>query len=225
MSDLALAAAPQATLAAALVCAQQSAQAVGKASKNAFHGYKYASAEAIIVEGREALTSAGLAMLRLSSSLVSEPTQIIGKDDKPVTVEQFVLRATFRLYHVSGQFLDLTADMPVVPEKGRPMDKATSTAGTYLLGYMLRDLLMLPRVDAAEEVDARNDGKPKAENLTPALLASTFEVYLKQIAAAADVPTLTKIHGEMYKSQLSKADKDKLHEQCAVRRKQVETPA
>ena len=53
--------------------------------------------------------------------------------------------------------MGLKYETPIIPDKGRPMDKAVATARTYALGYMLRDLLLLPRVEPSADVDARDD--------------------------------------------------------------------
>jgi hypothetical protein len=58
----------------------------------------------------------------------------------------------------------------VVPERGRPLDKAFAVALTTSLSYLLRDLLQMPRGDEAD-MNARNDlpqeqhrpAKPQAE--------------------------------------------------------------
>ena len=47
--------------------------------------------------------------------------------------------------------------VPVLPEKGRPIDKAEAGARTYALSYFLRDLLLIPRVDEGSDVDQRDD--------------------------------------------------------------------
>ena len=48
----------------------------------------------------------------------------------------------------------------IILEKGRPLDKAIAGADTASLSYMLRDLLILPRVEAGTEMDddAREQG-------------------------------------------------------------------
>lgn len=136
------------TLAAALVAAQSAAESVGKDATNKFHNYKYASAEAIMVEARAALNSAGLATLMEQWELLP-PTH----DGAPERVKvQFLT-----LHANSDQTLKGVAEYFVLPEKGRPEDKATATALTYAEGYYLRGLLCLPRVEEGSEVDERND--------------------------------------------------------------------
>lgn len=136
------------TLAAALVAAQTSAESVGKDATNKFHNYKYASAEAIMVEARHALNSAGLATLMERWELLP-PTH----DGAPERVKVHFLT----LHANSDQTLKGETEYFVMPEKGRPEDKATATALTYAEGYYLRGLLCLPRVEEGSQVDDRDD--------------------------------------------------------------------
>lgn len=130
------------SIAAALVTAQKAAHAVEKGSKNTFHRYAYASAEDVIEASRKALAAGDLALLPLGY----EVSEDCGR-----------LRARYALLHASGDKLELSSETPVVPEKGRPLDKAVATAKTYDLSYLLRGLLLLPRVEEGTEVDARDD--------------------------------------------------------------------
>ena len=139
----------------ALVEAQKIAKSVGKDKSNSFHRYKYASAEAMIEEARGALTEAGLAF-RCVGAIASTP------DGKPP-----MLLVCYKLSHISGEHEIIESETPIIEEKGRPFDKAVATAKTYDLGYTLRGLLLLPRVE--EEVDERDDRRyePKANNVVP----------------------------------------------------------
>ncbi len=132
------------SLAERLVRAQQSAQAVTKDARNEFHKYDYVSSESIIREAREALHSAGLSVVCVSSNV-----------DR--SSEAALLIAIYRVQSVSGEGMDMHYETPIVPDKGRPMDKAVGAARTYSLSYFLRDLLLLPRVDKRDEVDQRDD--------------------------------------------------------------------
>lgn len=135
-----------ANLAAALVKAQACAEAVAKSSINSFHRYKFASAEALIEEGRSALSSNGLALMTSSWDVVPSPIEGI--------TSRVVVH--YLLVHSSGESLELHAETSVLPEKGRPQDKAEATALTYNLGYFIRGLLLLPREEEGA-VDARDD--------------------------------------------------------------------
>lgn len=158
-----------ATLAAALVAAQKAAQAVAKSSKNAFHGYKYASAESIVEEAKDALNGAGLALIATGWEVV--PSEV------PSVESKVVVRYT--LVHAgSDNAWYFTAETSIIPEKGRPQDKAEATALTYNLGYFLRGLLQIGREDPSTSVDARDD-TAKTPVVTPeetALIATVTAV-------------------------------------------------
>jgi hypothetical protein len=164
-----------APLAKALVEAQKAARAVGKDAANAFHKYKYASAEAIIEEARGALSDAGLALIYLGH----EPTQPLmapfsiydwinegGKVSEamkeefarapwPTTPYRVLIR--YVLVHESGSTVPFVDNAAVIIEKGRPPDKAESGALTTSLGYVLRGLLLLPRVEEGTDRDQDDD--------------------------------------------------------------------
>jgi hypothetical protein len=144
---------PRPGLAKALAKAVLACAPVEKAAENSYHKYKYASSEAIIDEGRKALASAGLVLLPVEASLVGS------ERDGP---DRFELVRTLLLLHESGESLPLRVVWPVVPDKGRPLDKATAAADTLSLAYLLRDLLLMPRVDEADEVAARDDRQAQA---------------------------------------------------------------
>lgn len=144
-------------LALAIVNAQRAVRSALKTSENKFHGYKYASAEEVLTVGREALNDNGLAMLPISEDF--EPIAPI--DDKCGGAVAMV-RCKYLVIHESGSTYEFSTDVPVVPERGkssgwsRPADKATFSARTEALGYALRDLLLIPRQDAAD-VSGRAD--------------------------------------------------------------------
>jgi hypothetical protein len=137
-----------AALYAALSRAVAKAQAVAKGSENSFHRYKYASAEALIEESRGCLAAEGICVMPISWAL--SPHQGDSGHFANVVV-------TYRVAHSSGGSVDCSASTPAIREKGRPEDKAVATALTYSLGYFLRSLLLLPRVDAEHDVDQRDD--------------------------------------------------------------------
>lgn len=147
-------------LAAALVNAQQNVKAALKTSENSFHKYKYASAEEVLIVGREALNDNGLAMLP-----VNEDFQVISPIDDKCGGAVALVRCRYLIVHESGASYEFSTDVPVVPERGktsgwsRPADKATFGARTEALGYALRDLLLIPRQDAADVSGRADKGK------------------------------------------------------------------
>jgi hypothetical protein len=136
-------------LAAALVNAQNKMEAVAKDSTNKFHNYKYASSEDIIDASREVLSSNGLSFTVEAASYTALPGEVVWNGVA-------ILGMTFVLEHTSGEQRRMTADIPVCPEKGRPLDKALFAARTEGLGYGLRDLLLIPRKNA-EDISGRKD--------------------------------------------------------------------
>lgn len=138
----------RAETAKALVAAVNACHAVEKSDRNEFHKYNYASADTIIAEGRRALASAGLALIPVKSEL--NGFQREGPD-------RFELIRTFALIHSSGEVTPLQVCWPVTPEKGRPLDKAAAIADTLSLSYLLRDLLLMNRVDPSDDLNTHDD--------------------------------------------------------------------
>lgn len=140
-------------LAKALATAQQKCRAVEKDAYNTFHRYHYASAEAIIAQAKDALAESGLALLPVEQTLSGFAREGEGR---------FELVRRFCLLHSSGEWMPISCAWPVCPEKGRPLDKATAIAATLSLSYLLRDLLLMPRVDPEDDAAARPDRPPAA---------------------------------------------------------------
>lgn len=136
---------------AAVAKAQAHARGVEKDSTNTFHRYKYASAESLIAEAKDALAVADLGLIPQRSW--------VEKGDKPFGEIEGkggsvgTLHAHWLLVHAGGGVLELETQWPVTPEKGRPIDKAVAAARTASLGYLLRDLLQLPRVEEGTGLD------------------------------------------------------------------------
>lgn len=135
-------------LAAALVQAIAACQVVPHDAENTYHRYRYTSAEAILTEARQALSSNGLAVIPVSQSVNGHERE--GPDRYELVQQRLLL-------HTSGESVLCCSAWPIIPEKGRPLDKATAAADTISLAYFLRDLLQMPRVDQADDVSARDD--------------------------------------------------------------------
>lgn len=133
---------------AALATARERCKPAEKSSKNEHHRYKYASAEAILETANEALHGTGLSVTPLSQTIARRECGD-------------VLVCTFRLA-CGGEVVDAVKEWPVVPGNGRPMDKAVASADTTALGYFLRDLLLMPRVDETDDMDhpSRDQQRP-----------------------------------------------------------------
>lgn len=131
-------------IAAALVAAQRAGRAVALDGQNKHQQYKYATAEAIIEEGRAALNSVGLAVMATAWSTAEQ------SGFPHVVVEYLVV-------HDSGESVACRCSTPIEVGKGRPPDKASLAALTGNLAYFLRALLLLPRDDNAAAIDQRDD--------------------------------------------------------------------
>lgn len=143
-------------IAEALLRAQKSAEAVGKTSRNDFAKFNYASAETMIAECREHLHNAGLVLFGNGQDVVErrgEPT----------------LYACYTLMHESGDSIEIVRYLPIVEGKGKPLDKAALGAATETLGYLLRDLLLIPRqeVDVSGRDDTKHAPKTRPRKVTP----------------------------------------------------------
>jgi hypothetical protein len=149
---------PDAALFAALAKAQSLAKLVEKDARNAFHKYNYASAEALIAEAKAALAECGLAVI---------PSELMIQEPRAAESEcgaKAVLIAEWFVVHEAGGRHVIHCQWPVIPEKGRPLDKALAAARTASLGYLLRDLLQLPRVEEGTDLDhdSRDHGRGAA---------------------------------------------------------------
>lgn len=116
--------------------------------------YDYTSSEAVIEAAKDPLSEAGLALLPLEETLNGHEKE---------GANRFELECKFLLLHSSGESLPLVRHWPVCPDRGRALDKATAAASTLCLAYLLRDLLLMPRVAPEDEVPARNDTPQQQE--------------------------------------------------------------
>lgn len=150
---------PLAGLFSALSRAQAAAQAVEQDATNRHHGYSYASAEAIIHETKGPLTRNGLAVVPSEMNVELLP------DGHQGAVA--LLHAEWLVVHESGGSMVIHCDWTIIPEKGRPFDKALAAARTASLGYLLRDLLCLPRVEPGTGLDDDSRDEHHAQEVKP----------------------------------------------------------
>lgn len=172
-------------LAHALLEAQRAIQGVAKDARNEHHRFAYASADAMVGECRTALHSAGLVAYR--------PSWTLSEDLGVVTCQMALLHAE------SGEERVWQLSYPLVPDKGRPIDKALAGALSSSLGYWLRDLLLVPR-GLDHQVEARDDSQRKSvrrAEMTEAMRASIVERYRRKIAEAPDAAALVALGGEI----------------------------
>lgn len=146
-------------LSEALAAARDRCKAATKDSENAFHHYKYASADEVISTACEALRGSGLALIP-----VGEELTIVQAGARTF----YALNRSLVLSHSSGEFTPLEVrGWPVIEERGRPLDKAYAVALTTSLAYKLRDLLQMPRGEQFGEMDQRDD---RAHDPAPKLI-------------------------------------------------------
>lgn len=209
----------------ALVAAQRAAEAVEKKARNEHHNYRYASAESIIDEATGALNGAGIAVRPVWSGL--EPgfeTEVwVGEGDSAYRAAGRRVVVVIKAVHESGEGVLFESSLFALPSKGRPDDKAELGAKTELLGYMLRDLLQLPRVDAQQPSGRDDTGyehrgrqaprrePPKAPPAKPAQAPAPTKAgrdFLADIAAAKTRVELRAV-GEAIASEVSEAERAK----------------
>ncbi len=148
--------AAQAALYGALAKAQALAKAAEKDARNKHHGYDYTSAEGMIAEAKRALSQCALAVIPIAAN-TREPRA----GEAPISMERgdvnkgarCVLVAEWAVVHEGGGIVTISCEWPVIPELGRPLDKALAAARTASLNYLLRDLLQLPRVEEGTDLD------------------------------------------------------------------------
>ena len=131
----------QGDLWAALGIAESRAKAVGHDKRNTHHRYNYASAEAVLTAATEAMAGTGM-------GLVPTGYQLDGD----------LLTRSYLLTHESGQTHRISQVWPLTSRKGSERDKALAGALTSSLAYMLRDLLLMPRVEPG--TDSLHDERP-----------------------------------------------------------------
>tara|TARA_Y100001963_G_scaffold141575_1_gene209937 strand:+ start:619 stop:1311 length:693 start_codon:yes stop_codon:yes gene_type:complete len=144
------------TLATALAAAQASADRIDKDSRNDFARYDYTSAEALMSMWTKIGEAHGLSLYPAA-----------------LNIEGGNLRTCWILEHAeSGGAREIRMDWPIVEAKGKPMDKAVASARTSSLGYLIRDLLIAPRVHPTDDMDhprwSMGDKEPQKAQRQPA---------------------------------------------------------
>jgi len=149
-----------AKIAMGLVKATRAAHAVEKKGtvKTTSYSYKFAGADALMSEAREALAEGGLAIVLTRWWPAIEKSEGVGEDGKAWSAFDRTIFAEFLLVHEEGDSHALGPyQMPVLEERGRGLDKADASALTYATGYVMRGVLNLPRVEPGSQVDERDD--------------------------------------------------------------------
>lgn len=139
-------------IAEGLAIAQAKATTVESDGYNAHHKYHYPTIAAIACRARQAMDAGGLFLTRISAQLVPMP-KWLGNTGAAAMVE-----CRYILGHKSGQRLPIIrVSAPVIPERGRPLDKATAGAITLAHRYLLAGLFNMGWQDPSEDPDQRND--------------------------------------------------------------------
>ena len=136
------------SLAGALSAAQSRARGVAPDATNTHHHYDYASAEAIIAAATAALTDSDLALYPRSTSIDGE-----------------LLQRRWVLEHASGEQREISQVWPLAARRGMGPDKVLAGALTSSFAYLLRDLLMMPRVESSD--DSLHDERGSAARAAP----------------------------------------------------------
>ena len=144
------------TLSTALAAAQASADRIDKDSRNDFARFDYTSAESMMAMWTVIGEAHGLSLYPAA-----------------LNIEGGVLRTCWILEHAeSGGTREIRMDWPIVEAKGKPMDKAVASARTSSLGYLIRDLLIAPRVHPTDDMDhprwSMGDKEPQKAQRQPA---------------------------------------------------------
>jgi hypothetical protein len=162
---------PAKSLSAALLEAQRLVGAVAKGSQNEYDKYAYTSSDTMIAACRDALHGAGLLFDREGWEIdrTVEPHELISL---------FVLE-----YPTTGERREYRVPWAIVgnPKRIYAVDKARAGALTTSIGYFLRDLLNVPRVDT-NEMDRREDHDMEAPAARPTDASRTLQA---DIAAAS----------------------------------------
>ena len=181
----------------ALLNAQLSVAGVQKNARNDFAKYDYVSADGMVGQLRLSLLNNGLVFFRRSWSLNNGQVHSV-----------FVLS-----HPESGESEESAVSMPVVETKGRPADKAVLGALTTCLSYVLRDLLLVPRVDELEIDNRSNDDVLSKPKVAPAPASAPSTVGGSEADAVLE---------EVKKIAASRGDGEAWIESCLHRASEVE---
>lgn len=173
-----------------------------KDKRNEYHKYDYASADGVIQTAKDAMAGTGLALIPQSQEMT-----VVGGGN----LAFYALNRTLLLSHKSGEFVPLSIrGWPVIPEKGRPLDKALAVALTISFAYLLRDLLQMPRGDEAD-MNSRDDRQH--EDVQPPHPEPTLlQVHAKAFEEAETIEDLQAAvtAANKDKDRMSKADTHRL---------------
>jgi len=141
----------------ALRYAQAAITSLEHDARNEFAGFDYVSSERIIEEARRVLLEHGLVICRLGYTFTS--ANEVGEGST---------LSTFSVMLPGVAAMEIQWPFPYVVGKGKPLDKAIATSLTTGLAYFLRDLLMIPRKGADDDMNVREDAhEPQRAVINP----------------------------------------------------------
>lgn len=146
------------SLHAKLLAAQIAVAVAEKTARNEHHAFNYAAADTVSALAKDALNTAGLTLVNTAWSI----------DPAALTV-----KGTFLLCDSeTDERMELACELPYVPGKGRPEDKAALASLTEMRGYLAIGLLGIERIEPID-VSGRDDtsreqrDEPRREALAP----------------------------------------------------------
>lgn len=129
----------------ALLAAQESAKGLSKDGQNSFGKFGYTSIEEVVKTCRQILHGKGLVFFPQFQKMC-------------VTNDVVYVEQEYCLMHpASGESQSISRTMVVAEQKGQHPCQAQGSAESYLLKNTLRELLLLPRFDKNEEIDAADN--------------------------------------------------------------------
>ena len=162
------------SLAHRLLAAQRDLTHIAPDGKNAHHNYRYVKAETLIAECREVLHHHGLMLVGGDFIVEETALQQDTKTGKVCVIR--CVRTAQVMCPDTAETLAIRVDWLVASEAGRPIDKACGVASTAGLGYLIRDLLQIPRVDEDQNDDAYDRRQAKVRTPEPINSAQKDEI-------------------------------------------------
>ena len=139
----------------ALLAAQQKSVGLKKDGTNAFAKFSYVSIEEVVSTARDLLHKQGLVFYPAEQEMCAA-----GGESKDIWIKQ-----RYELLHVpSGETKDITRTMIIPDNNKMSLCQAQGSAESYLLKNTLRELLLMPRFDAKEDIDSHDNAGRTAGN-------------------------------------------------------------
>ena len=164
-----------------LLMAQQAVQAVGKASRNDYSGYNYASAEDMITASREVLHANGIVVTRNGWRIVD--TSMLNASDRPVNA----VEAMYIVAHEGGSHVACVTQYPICTKKGTPEDKEQFMGN--VASWINRDITESDTADACIAI-LKGQSMPIDGSCTPAQFGEASKIVETFIADGIEPDTI-----------------------------------